>query len=253
LRKIVYIVLITVVLSGCSVLRKHERRTGSNETNGRSVLLEELVRNNLTAGDFTISKMDVYINAGNLREKFSATLKFQFPDKYLVSIRSIGNIEVARFFLTPDTVLVNDRINRVVYYGDPEKFSRKFGLDYNLLPVIFGDYVNDNRSVGSKTNCINGSADADGFIRGMKLLYRIDCKNSKISAAEQEGNTGIVLNEINYSEFITVNDITIPSLINMHNKKSDNSLEIRISKIDRSIDAPVEFVPGNRYKKIELK
>jgi hypothetical protein len=240
-------------LSGCSVLKKHERRTSKGETNGRSILLEELVRNNLTAGDFTISKMDVLINSGNLREKFSATLKFQYPDKYLVSIRSIGNIEVARFFLTPDTVLINDRINRVVYYGDPDKFSRKFGLDYNLLPVIFGDYVNDNQISVNKANCTNGSADVDGYIRGMKLFYKVDCRNSKISEAEQEGNVGIILNEINYSDFITVNDIRVPSLIIMHNIKSDNSLEIHISKIDRSIDSPVEFVPGNRYKKIELK
>ena len=39
-----------------------------------------------------------------------ATIKYELPDKYLISIRSKAGIEAARIFITKDTVLINDRI-----------------------------------------------------------------------------------------------------------------------------------------------
>lgn len=251
MRKIVYFILLFVLLTGCSVLRKSDRGKATT-ANGRFVLTEGIVRNNLTSGNFTVNKMEVIINSGDMRERFTASLKFEFPGKYLLSIRSIGNLEIGRVFLTPDTVLINDRINRIVFYGEPENFSRKFGLNYDLLPVIFGDYVNDDRQQDSKILCADGKAEIDGFIKGLKLLYTVDCKNHKVISAEQNNGVSNIA-ETTYDNFLTVDDILIPAIINIKHIKSGSTIEIHIGKVVRSIDSPVEFVPGNKYKFKELK
>lgn len=253
MRKIAYIIFIVLVLSGCSVLRKNVRKSPAAGINGRSVVLDGLVKNNITAGNFTIAKMDVIISSGDGRERFTANMKYEFPGKYLISIRSIGNLEVARVFLTRDTVLVNDRINRVVYYGEPENFSRKFGINYDLLPVIFGDYVNENRQSEYRIECNDGKGIIQSYIGGMKLVYTADCNKQKIIEADQAGSAGSNVTEIRYDDFVKSDDILVPSLIVLKHLKSETSLELHIGKIQRSIDGPIEFIPGNRYKIRELK
>ena len=68
-------------------------------------------------------------------------LKFEYPDKYLISIKSRTGIEGARIYISEDTILFNDRINKKMYYGSSLYLKRKYGLTTNFLPLIFGDIV----------------------------------------------------------------------------------------------------------------
>ena len=78
------------------------------------------------------------------------------PDKYLVSIKSNTGIEIARIYLTEDSVMLNDRLNKKLYYGSASDLKKKYGLTTAILPVIIGDYVNDGKSDEESQNCIDG-------------------------------------------------------------------------------------------------
>ena len=59
------------------------------------------------------------------------------PDKFLISIKSHTGIEVARIFLTGDSIMINDRINKKLYYGSTSYLKNKYGLTTAVFPVIW--------------------------------------------------------------------------------------------------------------------
>lgn len=247
------LVLLVVFISGCSGLRKVSGTKGSV---GREVFfsLDSLSGNNLTDENFYIQKAELSVNTDFGRQKLATTIKFNYPDKYLVSIKIWTGMEVARAYITGDTVLINDRLNRITYYGKPEKISAKYGVPLEILPVVLGDYVsgitlNKNESI----TCQNGSSDISSVVKGSKINYYIDCEKGKILRAEREGNGGLVLNEIHFDKFITAGSKLTPSEIEVKDVKSGEVAGLKIEKILKPWDGEVEFIPGSNYDLIELK
>lgn len=254
MQKIKYYILLLLIfsISACSVLRKGGRANVHDE--GIYVYPDSLSVNNLTRDNFYIQKAELSVNTDFGRQKLATTIKFNVPDKYLVSLKIWTGMEIARAYITSDTVLINDRLNRVTYYGKPEKLSAKFGVPFEILPVVLGDYVSGlslNRTV--RINCLNGSSDISSVVKGSKINYYIDCEKNKLIRAEREGNSGSVVNEIKYDNFITAGNKLTPSEIEIKDIKSGEVAGLKIDKIIKPWDGSVEFIPGTNYDLIELK
>jgi hypothetical protein len=163
-------------------------------------------------------------------------------------------MEIARAYITSDTVLVNDRLNRVTYYGKPEKLSAKFGVPVEILPVVLGDYVSGlSLNNNSRIKCTNGTSDISSVVKGSKVNYFIDCEKGKLVKAEREGNSGTIVNEIIFNKFITAGNFLTPSEIEVKDMKSGEVAGLKIDKIIKPWDGSVEFIPGANYDLIELK
>jgi hypothetical protein len=248
--KIILIFLVIIVLGGCSATRKTGKTL--SVTSEGLVLSGEVLRQNITGKSFFIQKAEVEFDSEELNGKFNAIIKYK-DDKYLISIKSKTGIEIARAFLSRDSILINDRINKKFIYGKPDWAAKRFGFSYEILPVLFGDYVTSNQSVTDTIKCVRYMTGVEARVKGVKLNYEIDCKNAKVRIAENEGSLNVVTAQIEYSDYIKTDGILVPSEIKIRNFKPEWSVQIKLGKIERPWDGAIEFIPGNKYELFELK
>jgi hypothetical protein len=244
--------LVSCFLTGCAALKKGNRTLPVVAGKGRNeISVKDVLNNNLTRENFFIQKAEIEVKSDEINEKFLASIKFAVPDTYNISLRTRTGIEVARIFLTKDTILANDRLNRVVYYGKPDLLGRRYGINSDAIPVLFGDYI--NTSVDTIAKCSENQSDISGSIHGLRIHYVINCKVNKIEKSVQEGSIGKAANEIEYDDFTEIGNIVAPMLIEIKQINSKTGITIRMGKIERPWAGSVKFVPGSRYDLIELK
>lgn len=215
-----------------------------------SNLLKGVEKQNITIGNFFIQKAEVEIISDDYKQKLLASIKFNFPDRYLISLKSKTGIEVARIFITDDTVLVNDRFNKKLYFGKPGNLKNKYSISPELLPVILGDLIKGKERTVENVACIDNKADINCTLNGVKVDYVIDCKKMKIISASQEISTTTDYVDIQYENFIKAGYGLIPSKIRVD--FNEYRIIVKIEKIESPWAGNIEFVPGTRYDLIEL-
>lgn len=247
MRKIVIIFIIGIALSGCAIIKKSG--TGTQRLVFSGNVLENTMSQNISNRSYFIQKAEVEVIRPEGRDKFIATIKFEKPDRYLISLKSRTGIEGARIFITKDTILVNDRINKKLYSGTTAYLKLKYGMPQNLLPLIFGDIILDKKSESSNIECHDDKAALDCAVKGIYLSYIIDCKKNKtemVSIGEQEIS-------LKFNKYFILNNIMIPGTVGFRAGKYNTAVNIKISKVEYPWDGNVNFIPGKGYELIELR
>ena len=251
MQKITFIFYLFIFITGCSVIKKRSVSDNKiSEVFQASNYLEEVEKQNITAQNIFIQRAEIEIVTGDRSQIFIANMKFVTPDKYLISLKSKAGIEAARIYITRDTVLVNDRINKKLYYGKPMNLSKKYGITYELLPIVLGDFIKGNDKSIEKVVCADDMADLDCSVSGMKISYKFDCKKMKVVAARQESGFNSDYAMIEFGTFIKAGNCLMPSMIKVNSNKSE--IIVRIKKIESPWEGTIEFIPGSRYDLIEI-
>jgi hypothetical protein len=241
-------------VSGCSVIKDRNTINYKAQDNlSTSDFLKSVKDQNLTRTGFYIQKAQVKINGQDKKEILLGSLKFEYPDKYLISIKTRTGIEIARIFISDDTILINDRINRKHYYGSGKYLGNKYGITNEGLPLIIGDYIDDNISEYRQEKCMNGKLNISGIVNGNRIKYSFDCgKRKSISAVSGNSlNEGGI--EIRYNEFFEEEGVITPGKIEIKDSQGRTTIEIRIEKIEAPWIGSIEFIPGSKYETIQLK
>lgn len=249
MQKVIFIAAF-ILLSGCSVLRNEaDKDLIQMSSEGKGGFKASVLKQNLSNTGFFISKAEVSILADGENQKFITSIKFLPPDKYLISLRSKTGIEAVRAYVSEDTVLINDRLNRNLYKGRADYIQRKYGVPVSMLPVIFGDMIFKNNS-DDLMECIDGFSSYVYIGNGVRYSYIVDCKKGKVSRVENipELNSGSV--SVSFSKFLNIDSKFIPTNIKLSN--SGNQIFIKILKIELPWDGNLEFIPGNNYEVIDL-
>jgi hypothetical protein len=239
--------VLLIVVSGCSVLPKGKISTSGRPDGGVSGnMLKSVREHNIAKLNFYIQKAEIIVSTSSGKKKFLGSLKFEMPDKYLISLRTTTGIEVIRLFISGDTLMVNDRVNRILYCGSPEDLKKKYGITVSVIPLIFGDYINNEISRDDNANCEEGFLTVLGLINDIKVKYVIDCKREKIIRAVEERilNSGV---EIKYGSFLNSDGNIIAGRVFIEDAQKETTIEIRIRKYDFEWEGNIEFIPGNRY------
>jgi hypothetical protein len=255
LHKITVILLILILIAGgCSVSRK----TGKGAKNTGTIaatanILEGVLDNNITNGNFYIPKATVTITQNNISTKFNASLKFRKPDTLLLSLRSKLGIEAGRAFITHDTILINDRIRKNILTGNPRNIKAKYGIEPVLLYVVLGDLIVDEEDKDRIIKCVKGVSKEEFKVGNKVVEYTLDCDKRKISGAYIEGDITTGNITLNFSEFQNQKRSLIPGIIDINDDLSTMSIKVRIEKVETGWNGRIEFVPGSGYKVIRLK
>jgi hypothetical protein len=253
LQKVISILIILVFCTQCSVSRKGKSKSKEFGIPLKSgSILQSIEEQNITKKSFFIDKAEFRIISGMGEKTGMCTIKFMPPDKFLVSIKSKAGIEIARVYLNKDSVMLNDRFNKKLYYGSASDLKTKYGLTAAVLPVILGDYINEETVDEKKLECINGTIGLDAVIKGTKIQYRIDCKYAKCILAAPENERNSIGLKIEYSSFFESGGINIPGRIDISEKQNGTRIEIKILKIVIPWEGSIEFIPGRQYEKIHL-
>ena len=241
------------MLSGCS-----PGRIGRNinvetfiESPGE-IFTETVKKQNLTESGFFIQKAEIEVVGSEGTNKFIASIKFKYPDSYLISIRNRTGIEAARIFINSDTILVNDRINRKQFCASTNYLKKKYGLSTAVLPVILGDFIGDMSANIGSGKCKNGEVDIDCLVDGIKMRYLIDCNKYKTVKTIKEGDVGDTGLEINYRDFSKYGRRFIPGRIEVNDLMNESRIIVFIKKLSLPWDGALEFIPGNKYEIIQL-
>lgn len=253
MQKVIIILLLGVFSGGCSLTRNRNSRDSeiSKELLSEEVL-ESVKNQNITNSGFFIEKAEIEVITQNGKEKLISSVKFEQPDKYLISIKSRTGIEGARIYISDDTILINDRINKKMYFGSSFYLKRKYGLTTNFLPLIFGDIVLEKNYKESKEKCSGEKLNTDCVVQGVILNYDISCKKRKTIFVNQVNNfiqPGI---EIRYDNFINSGNLLLPTKIELEESQYNMAIRIKIIKIELPWNGNVEFIPGRNYEIIEL-
>ncbi len=212
----------------------------------------KLSESNLTRKNFFIERADVdFVSEGN-SQSFFVSVKYEVEGKYLISIRSKTGIEAARIYLTKDTVLANDRMNQIFYYGEINSLSRKYGIDYFMIPVLFGDLNIGNSAESIESECVANLKTYIVNIGGRKLNYLVNCRNNKLIETNILKETGLSVLKVSYSSFVRSDYGIFPSSIVVDYKEGAAKVEIKIKKINFNYAGKIEFIPGARYERREL-
>jgi hypothetical protein len=253
LRKIVSILIVLVFCTQCSVSRKEKSKSHELSVSERGDnILQSVEDQNITKRSFFIEKAEFRI-IGSMGEKTGmGTIKFMPPDIFLVSIKSKAGIEIARVYVNSDSVMLNDRFNKKLYYGSASDLQKKYGLTASVLPVILGDYINEMTVDKRKMECINGELGLDAVVKDIKIRYRIDCRYAKCIITSPENGRNSTDLKIEYSSFFRSGGINIPGRIDISEKQNGTRIEIEIQKIVIPWEGSIEFIPGRQYEKIHL-
>jgi len=247
LRKIIFTFIVGIMLSGCSVTKN--RVTGDNAKLLTGTVLENAEIQNITNNGFFIQRAEIEILTPGGREKLIGTIKFEKPDKYLISLKSRTGIEGARIYITKDTILVNDRINKKLYSGTAEYLKLKYGVSQNLLPLLFGDVILNAECENVSIKCKDNKGRFNCPFKGVYLNYIIDCEASKTSMVSF-GEQGV---SMKYDNYFVLNTFMIPRNVDFNSSRYDTSIKIKIAKAEYPWNGNISFVPGKGYELIELR
>jgi len=255
LQKIALIlVIVSLLLTSCSVF-KYTEKTGV-ESSGKLLTVSDLGKieeQNITKHNFFISKADIEIYGSEGTERAIFNLRYIFPGEYLLSIRNHTGIEAARIYISKDTVLVNDRINRRVYYGSKEDLFNKYGVDQSIIPILFGDFVSDDFVDKTIGVCMNGTLEKKRNVGDININYILDCKRLKVISAVVE-NENIKENiNLKFSGFKKAKKTEIPGVIEIRNLGEIKKIGLKIRKFEYPWAGSINFVPGSKYEAIPLK
>jgi hypothetical protein len=253
LQKVIYIIVLLIFITGCSVIRKGERKAHEyTKEDLRDNIYQNVNALNISNNNFFIQKADIEISSVEGKQNIIGSIKYLKSGTYLISIKNRAGIEAVRIFLSKDTLLVNDRVYRRLYYGSPKWISRKYGIPYEILPVMLGDYIFDKMADSKTEKCINGSVTID-FVKETKWLkYVIDCKLNKVVFAYFQSIENEREAELKYTKFYKWGEILAPGRIQIRNIEKGIDIVIRIKKIQSPWNGTIDFVPGNKYDLIKL-
>ncbi|MCX6300924.1 MAG: DUF4292 domain-containing protein [Bacteroidia bacterium] len=214
--------------------------------------IEQVKALNITNSDFNISKAEIEIANDMEKQKMICNMKYKKSGIYLISLRSQAGIEAARIFITKDTILINDRINKRLYYGEPNYLLEKYGITTTVLPVVLGDFISD-KSGDKIADCDNGKTviiEKEGV---KELEYTIDCRSKKVTeirALSIETGKGII---IRFEKFNELEESIMPKNIVITDKEEETRISIIIEKIENKLESDITFIPGKNYEAVLLR
>jgi hypothetical protein len=252
LQKVILLIAVSALVSGCKLSETGRKSTITNELSSE-VNEDIVIRGNLTNQNFTIQKAEIEINNEGKKVNILANIRYQKEGEYLISMRSRNGIEGVRIFLTKDTLLANDRINRRLYYGSTGYLTQKYGISVPAIPIIFGDLIIEKKDSLVIIDCRDNRDKIERFIEDKKIVYIIDCKLAKIINAQY--NSGNSENGIDmmFSNFYSSGKYNYPGTIKIKDFKGETVIKIEIKKIEMTEEESLKFIPGNNYEKILLK
>ncbi len=253
MQKIIGILIIGIFISGCSVARKMGNEENGNLNKLKSEnIIENVEEQNITNNNFFIKKAEIEIVTKEGKEKLLGNIKFQKPDKYLISIKGRSGIEGARIYISGDTILVNDRINKKLYWGTSFYLEKKYGLTLGYLPLIFGDIVLEKSSKKNMEKCEGGKLNINSIVKGIILNYEIGCEERKTILVNQINSFNQKRFKIENKDFFKTGNILIPKKIEFEDYQHNTKVQIKILKVELLWEGSVKFYPGKGYELIEL-
>jgi hypothetical protein len=246
------LIILLVLSCGCTANRYISQGPLNKEKKPIEEIIEDVRKKNISNENYFIEKADFLMINNKEITRFVFTVKFEKPDKFLISIRSSSGIEGARLYISEDTVLINDRINKRLLYGKPKDLERLIGIPASLLNIAFGDLIISKENLKYQSERINNQIIITQKYSGTEVKSVIDEKEGK--AKSTYFSVPIQKEEIiiKYSKFAKT-EKHFPMIVDLKDEKRNISGKIELYRIKIPWNEKIEFIPGNGYTNQELR
>lgn len=244
-----------LIYTGCSSVRRVSGPDYEGTDDG-VVVMDGVLRNNITNYGFNISRADIHYNIDGVSGRLIAAVRHRNPDTVLIVLKHTTGIEIGRIYMDSDTILINDRVNRRLMYGDPGYLEVKYGIDKKALMIILGDiFIDDGNEIGGYKNmkCQKGILRSQARVNERNINYEIDCNYLKtVSATITRGNVSDKIS-VWYDNFMRRDDYVFPGRIEAEDIGRKARIILDIRNIEIPWEGRIEFIPGSRYRPMLLK
>lgn len=204
------------------------------------------IENNITNDGFFINKGKISTSGETGRISLYFTIKYKLPGTYLISLRSKTGMEAYRIFISSDTVLVNDRLNKSLLTGSPFDFERITGIPTELLKISVGDFFYNRPVFEKQENCVNGEIKISDSFLGMIIKTTLDCDAGKAKSLLL--TTGVTDEYINI-EYKKYRDDKkkLPKSVEVYDFRRKIKIKISVFKYSSPWYGDIQFIPGSGY------
>lgn len=239
-----------LLICACTPLKNAEK-TANITDNKQFIELQKIKALNISGRDYSILKAVVKISSAEEKNEFLVNFRFQKPDTFMFSMKSKIGMEAARVLISKDTILINDRLNRRLYYGSSSYLFEKYGVNINNLHIIMGDLITRGLEKNDTLRCENGEAIFSDQLGGRKIEYKINCKTGKITDTYIESENEEI--HLRFEKHIAEGKVYIPGIIKIVDKNNETEVNIKIEKFTSSEVGNIRFIPARDYERILLK
>lgn len=201
---------------------------------------------------FMAAKGKAKINNGSSEISLSINFRIKKDSIIWASITALAGIEVARAYITPDSIKVLDRINNR-YLRNSFSYLNELAnadLDFSMLQAALTSkrpaFIDEKTS---KFSMDSSDYLFTGLLRELEYIYQINTKfrPAKLSFSDTELDQKV---EISYSEYGSKSSPDIPQHIVIKTKSGKDKFEMDIQYNKVTVDEPLDF-PFSIPKKFE--
>ncbi|MGZ3749906.1 MAG: DUF4292 domain-containing protein [Mucilaginibacter sp.] len=185
------------------------------------------------------TKLDINGNSNDV----TLNIRILKGQKIWVSVTAIAGIEVARALITPDSLLVINKLQGL-YVRKPFSYIYSYAsnqVDYSSVEAIFVG----NAIPQLLNNNANWQSDGAGIILSgnlQELVYRMvvgpDMKVSQTELSDQSAGQSL---QINNTDFIQATNRVLPSQINLTSAVKAKKVLMNLHYIKVDFDLPLEY------------
>jgi hypothetical protein len=255
------IVFCVAAVFGCKakkqlVVRKPDSAVAVKPTVNPMLAKLEAIRSKQVTFNTFSGRAKTKLNIDGKSNDVTLNIRIQHGKKIWVSITALLGIEVARALITPDSIMVINRLQSV-YFKKPFSFIHTYAgkqanyqtVESLLVGNAIAELLNENSKVeksATGNTTINGSLQTLVY----NLLVGPDMKVTKTSFANQAARQSL---QVTNSQFINADNKIIPSQINIVSVVQNKSLEAELQYnrtefnqvLEYPFSIPERFEPAN--------
>ncbi|MEO6851746.1 MAG: DUF4292 domain-containing protein [Mucilaginibacter sp.] len=204
--------------------------------------LDSIRQNQLNFNTFS-GKARTKLTIGTSSNDVTLNIRINKGHKIWVSITAIAGIEVARALITPDSILVLNKLQGL-YLKKPFDYIYRYAsrqMDYKALEAILvGNAMpqllnNDAKLMADSTGVsLSGTLEELAY----KLLVGYNLKVSQVYLLNQAEGQFLLVNN---TAFILAGNKVLPSQINISSAVGTKKMEINLHYIKADFDLPLEY------------
>lgn len=238
---ITFILLFALV--GCASLWQNKPGVDGLIPGLKAYNSSEVYKRNISSGDLNINRVKVEYTLDGDSRSFTGFLKRKRSGRMVFSARSVAGLEVLRLFADADSIKAYDKINKVLYIQSRSYLEKKIGLDYALIPLLWGDLPSEFRDVECTDTdknyfsafAINGTYRYElSFLKQSGKLYKVDCYRSESK-----------IFDIYYGDYESAGGLIYPSSINYHFYEREIDIKVGIKGVSDENIKSIRFNVGN--------
>jgi hypothetical protein len=212
------------------------------------------IRAGQTSFDAFSGKARTKLDIGGSSNDVTLNIRIKNDRKIWISITAIAGIEVARVLITPDSILIINRLQSV-YVKKPFSYINTFaGKEVNyktieslLIGNAIPELINDNADLMTNPDNITLTGNLQDLV--YKLIIGPGMKVTQTDLNDQNAGQSL---QVTNNTFIQAGSRMLPSQIDITSLVKDKKIEVNLHYIKSEFDQQLEYpfsIPS-RYKEV---